>query len=139
MKKSRFSSNISNVVQEQKAFKQQQQETTPSQPTSSRSEQICSEDKVSASESTTNTTDIVYDINKWPDSLKNYCARVYKHYATISQVSEDQVTKYLQKKITEAFKVSPDLNTGWETKAIPEIHDIKQVYNKNLEITRKQQ
>ena len=127
VKKSRFSSNISNVVQEQNRFKQQQE--TPVQPTTSRSEEICSEDtaSTSVSASATTPTDIVYDINKWPDTLKNYCARVYKHYATISQVSEDQVTKYLQKKITDAFKVTPDLNTGWETEAIPEIYDIKQV------------
>lgn len=91
---------------------------------------ICSEDMdvESSKKKDEEQCDIVYHIDKWPDSLKNYCARIYKHYSQSTQVSEDQVTKYLQKKITDAFKVRADLNTGWETEKIPEIYDIKQVY-----------
>lgn len=135
VKKSRFSCSLTNVIQEQNRFKeQQQQQPQQSKPDVVNTEatnttkkdngsEICNEDK----------NDIVYDINKWPDSLKAYCAKVYKHYSQNGQVSEDQVTKYLQKKIIDAFKVTPDLNTGWETEPIPEIYDIKQVRTSSSE------
>lgn len=133
VKKSRFSSHVSNVTQEQVRFRQEQQFKQSSKP-----EQICSEDMDvedkslgvgGGVEEQEEQCDIVFHIDKWPDALKNYCARVYKQYANSTQVSEDQVTKYLQKRITDAFKVRPDLNVGWETESIPEIYDIKQVRN----------
>lgn len=138
VKKSRFSSNVSNVVQEQNRFKEQQQQQQQQQKvtTAVANVGICNEDmdgsstskdKKEEEEETTEQCDIVYHIEKWPDALKNFCARVYKQYAQSTQVSEDQVTKYLQKRITDAFKVRADLNTGWETEKIPEIYDIKQV------------
>lgn len=42
-------------------------------------------------------------------------------------VSEDQVTKYLQKRITDAFKLKPDLNIGWDAEPLPDIISIKKV------------
>ena len=42
-------------------------------------------------------------------------------------VSEDQVTKYLQQRITDAFKVKPDLNIGWENEPLPDIIAIRKV------------
>lgn len=132
VKKSRFSSNVSNVIQEQNRFKEQQQQqqqkaaTVPAKSVPGKSE-ICNEDMEIEENANEAQCDIVYHIDKWPDALKNYCARVYKQYASSSQVSEDQVTKYLQKRITDAFKIRPDLNNGWESEKIPEIYDIKQV------------
>lgn len=132
VKKSRFSSNVSNVIQEQNRFKeqQQQQQKAASVPVKSApgKSDICNEDmEIEENGNESAQCDIVYHIDKWPDALKNYCARVYKQYASSSQVSEDQVTKYLQKRITDAFKLRPDLNNGWESEKIPEIYDIKQV------------
>lgn len=126
VKKSRFSSNISNVVEEQNRFKQEQQhKQVKPEP---KSHQIAVEDMdVDKKPAAETSSDTVYDIKKWPEALKAYCAKVYKHYSSVSQVSEDQVTKYLQKRITDVFKVTPDLNTGWEHEPIPEIYDIKQV------------
>lgn len=40
-------------------------------------------------------------------------------------ITEDQVTKYLQKRITETFKLKPDLNIPWQTEPTPSIEAIK--------------
>lgn len=153
VKKSRFSqaTNVSNVIQEQTRFKQQQEQHKPvieilssstTNANANRSNGICSEDmgmdecnnnKSSATSSSDERdvasaqSDIVYDINKWPASLKTYCASVYQHYQKITLVSEDQVTKYLQKRITDAFKENADLNSGWQTEPIPDVLAIKKV------------
>ena len=37
------------------------------------------------------------------------------------------MTKYLQQRITDAFKIKPNLETGWETEAMPNVDDIKKV------------
>lgn len=51
------------------------------------------------------SSDIVFDINKWPLALKNYCTKVYQAYASNFNVNESQVTAYLQSRITEVFKI----------------------------------
>jgi hypothetical protein len=135
-RKSRFQS-IDHVKQQQDLFKnkqnQQENEQSKSQEsnTSSTSEAQVDATKQDGDptkkQTTTNVIDIVYDINKWPSSLKDFCARVYKHYHTSTIVTEDQVTKYLQQRITNAFKLKPDLNVGWESEALPDIISIKKV------------
>lgn len=52
---------------------------------------------------------------------------MYQHYQSITLVSEDQVTKYLQQRITDAFKVKQDLNIGWENEPLPDIIAIRKV------------
>jgi hypothetical protein len=84
-------------------------------------------DKEEKKTTTNQVSDIVYDINKWPIALKTYCAKVYQHYQTITMVSEDQVTKYLQQRITEAFNLKPDLNIGWDKEPLPDIISIRKV------------
>lgn len=72
-------------------------------------------------------SDIVFDIHKWPPALKNYCTKVYQHFQKVLNISEDQVTKYLQQRITETFKEKPDLNIAWYDEPVPEIEQIRQV------------
>ena len=40
-------------------------------------------------------------------------------------ISEDQVTKYLQKRITETFKLKPDLNISWQNEPVPDVNAIR--------------
>ena len=60
-------------------------------------------------------------------ALKSYCTKVYQHYSKIMHVSEDQVTKYLQQRITETFKLKPDLNIAWHEEPVPNIEAIRKV------------
>ncbi|CAF0882411.1 unnamed protein product [Brachionus calyciflorus] len=124
-RKSRFNmtQSVSNVIKEQEKFKEKNNEKI-TEPLSETSSKI---DNVEKKEVSTPGSDIVFDINKWPLSLKTYCAKVYQHYQTITLVSEDQVTKYLQKRITDAFKIKPDLNIPWDREPLPDINSIKQV------------
>ena len=108
-RKSRFD-NLNNVTNQQKEFEQ----TTANKTETQQQQQA-------------NGAEIVSNINKWPASLKSFCAKVYQHYQTITTVTEDQVTKYLQQRITDAFKIKPNLETGWETEAMPNVDDIKKV------------
>jgi hypothetical protein len=45
----------------------------------------------------------------------------------VHAISEDQVTKYLQQRITDTFKLKPDLNVGWDIEAVPSLEDIRKV------------
>jgi hypothetical protein len=143
VKKSRFDL-TSNVASEQKAFSSAKTNdaikvTIVSTPltnkppeahatsSSSSAGSIASEDTVAPSADTQKQTDIVYDIKKWPDSLKAYCAKVYAHYQQLATLGDDQVTKYLQKRITEVFKQSPDLLIDWENEPLPDVASIKKV------------
>ena len=69
----------------------------------------------------------MFDIHKWPLELKNYCTKVYQHYSKMMHVSEDQVTKYLQQRITETFKLKPDLNIAWQEEPVPDLEAIRKV------------
>jgi hypothetical protein len=144
-KKSRFSSldSISNVTAQQASYEQEtktkasqletkpssvsKQITTVSSSPSAPSMETSKEEQKTTSTTTSQVSDIVYDINKWPIALKTYCAKVYQHYQTITLVSEDQVTKYLQQRITEAFNLKPDLNIGWDKEPLPDIISIRKV------------
>ena len=72
-------------------------------------------------------SDIVFDIHKWPPALKSYCTKVYQHFQKILNISEDQVTKYLQQRITETFKDKPDLNIAWHDEPVPDVEQIRKV------------
>lgn len=78
-------------------------------------------------------SDVVFDINKWPVSLKNYCAKVYQQYAASTQVTEQQVTNYLQNRITQAFKVKADLGINWDAEKMPDVNTIKQLASVKIE------
>jgi hypothetical protein len=108
------------VTSQQKEFEQQQQQQQASSANATK--------PATANEQQHNgSAEIVSNINKWPTSLKNFCAKVYQHYQTITAVTEDQVTKYLQQRITDAFKIKSNLETGWETETMPSVDDIKKV------------
>lgn len=136
-RKSRFNmiDSVSNVTNQQNQFKQQQQQQQQQQQdqsvkTETNQNTMDTESSQEKDQTETNEqaqSDIVYDIHKWPASLKNYCAKVYQHYQQITIVSEDQVTKYLQQRITDAFKQKQDLNIGWENEKIPDVIAIKKV------------
>lgn len=117
-RKSRFTESIDNVTKEQENFKKEVKEI--SQPMA---QQEIKDEEIKKEQG----SDIVFDINKWPTALKNYCAKVYQHYQNIKQVSEDQVTKYLQKRITDAFKVRSDLNIAWDIEPLPDVAAIRLV------------
>jgi hypothetical protein len=141
VKKSRFDlsssdSLISNVTQEQKSFEKNEQEkvrtlSTPMSSTKAGSavnENVAEEEiRVTKQQQQAPTTDIVYDIKKWPVNLKAYCARVYQHYVKIVAVDEEQVTKYLQKRITDVFQINPELTIDWEKEPVPDLIAIKKV------------
>ena len=74
-----------------------------------------------------NNSEIVSNINKWPASLKTFCAKVYQHFQSSLVLAEDQVTKYLQQRITDAFKLKSDLETGWECESMPSVEAIRKV------------
>ena len=121
---------LTNIQAEQENFKKQQQEVI----ITSKSDEVKADESIVNTTSTQPTSpttqpqaDIVSDINKWPASLKAYCTKVYQHFQKLTNISEDQVTKYLQHRITETFKIKPDLNIAWESEKIPEVSDIKQV------------
>lgn len=120
-RKSRFTESIANVIKEQESGKQQAKEIVQQQQPPAQQEAKSEEIKKEQG------SDIVFDINKWPNALKSYCARVYQHYQNIKQVSEDQVTKYLQKRITDAFKIRADLNIVWDSEPLPDVAAIRQV------------
>jgi hypothetical protein len=149
VKKSRFDL-TSNVASEQRAFTQQQlttkavvndsiKITVMSSPLSSSSSStsvagksgsecgIASEDTVGNGVADDQKNDTVYDIRKWPETLKAYCAKVYAHYQKLATVGDDQVTKYLQKRITEVFKNTPDLKIDWGSEPLPDVATIKRV------------
>lgn len=117
-RKTRFTESIDNVIKEQEKTNKEVKEISHPPAQQEIKDEETKKDQGS---------DIVFDINKWPNALKNYCAKVYQHYQNIKQVSEDQVTKYLQKRITDAFKIRSDLNIDWEKEALPEIASIRQV------------
>lgn len=129
VKKSRFSLTgpdaVSNVANEQTRFKQEQDATKPA-PAAPAAPTV-EEPAKPESATPASQPDIVYDINKWPMALKTFCAKVYHHYQAITLVSEDQVTKYLQKRITDAFKQNPNLDVGWDAEPIPDIISIRKV------------
>ena len=129
-KKSRFNAtsldSLTNVKQQQEMFnKKQEIDTDNSKQTNEVVANVNTQ--IATPTKTATASDIVYDINKWPVSLKEYCAKVYQHYQSITLVTEDQVTKYLQQRITNAFKLKPDLNIGWETEPMPDIISIRKV------------
>ena len=133
VRKSRFdNSSISNVINEQAEFdKSDMAEKRVDDKKQEVAVVLKSEEVAPTSSNTASTTssatDIVFDINKWPVALRNYCAKVYQHYQGVNSVSEDQVTKYLQQRITETFKEKPDLNVGWEKEAVPDLVAIRAV------------
>ena len=136
-RKSRFN-NLNNVAAQQKEFEQRNQakiETQapppPASPANNAASSASTPAPASASAAATpdvkQQSDIVFDIHKWPNSLKTFCAKVYQHYQNILLVTEDQVTKYLQQRITDAFKIKPNLEIGWETEQMPDVEQIKRV------------
>lgn len=124
VRKSRFNS-LDNIQSQQKAFEVKSQIIIDSPPSSSSSDQK-REIEIPVSNSS-NQSEIVFDIHKWPASLKSFCAKVYQCYQSITLVAEDQVTKYLQQRITDAFKVKQNLEIGWETELMPTVEQIKEV------------
>lgn len=79
-------------------------------------------------------SDVVFDINKWPMSLKNYCSKVYQHFAGSSQVSEQLVTNYLQNRITQAFRVKADLAINWDAEKIPDVNTVRQLGSIKIDV-----
>jgi hypothetical protein len=110
-KKSRFNAtsldSLSNVKQQQENFnKKQDIDNDKSKQTN---EVVVSANapaviNTTTPAKTTIASDIVYDINKWPVSLKEYCAKVYQHYQSITLVTEDQVGKVNQCQISFRFE-----------------------------------
>jgi len=78
-------------------------------------------------------SDVVFDINKWPVSLKSYCSKVYQQHAGSTQVTEQQVTNYLQNRITQAFKVKADLAINWDVEKMPDVNTIRQLASLKVE------
>jgi len=127
-RKSRFNNNIlngslPNIEAEQNSFKQKSQENSSNACKSSLVEAAKSVESAVA----TSASDIASDINKWPANLRTYCTKVYQFYQKQTILSEDQVTKYLQQKITDTFKIKPDLSIDWDNEKIPEVSQIKQI------------
>jgi hypothetical protein len=122
VRKSRFNS-LDNIKNQQRAF----DEKTTTDPRVNNPVAVSSVKIEAQTVSSSSQSEIVFDIHKWPVSLKSFCAKVYQHYQSITLVAEDQVTKYLQQRITDAFKVKPNLEVGWETEQIPTVEQIKQV------------
>lgn len=122
-RKSRFNTNsLANIQAEQESFKKKEaEEIKVSEPT------VIKQEEPVATKTTTTAADIVADINKWPATLKAYCTKVYQFYQKLHTVSEDQVTKYLQQRITDTFKLKPDLNIDWDNEKIPDVSAIRLV------------
>jgi hypothetical protein len=78
-------------------------------------------------------SDVVFDINKWPVALKNYCSKVYQQYAASTLVTEQQVTNYLQNRITQAFKLKADLGINWDAEKMPDVNTIRQLASLKVE------
>jgi len=116
---------LSNVTAEQNAFKAKDQVNImkPNTAIETQKSPVTNEAKEAADAKA--ASDIVFDIHKWPVALKTYCTKVYQNYANVFGLSEDQVTKYLQKRITDTFKIKPDLNIDWESEPVPSIEDIR--------------
>lgn len=126
------SSSTSNVIKQQNLYQQYQQK---------QKEKLATEAAAKSQPTTTTTTtttnpnpttptygdDIISDINKWPVSLKNYCSRLFTIYHSNKLVSEQQVTRYLQTRITETFKIKNDLNINWDNEKIPDVQTIRQL------------
>lgn len=125
-RKSRFD-NLANITAEQTEYQNSNQK--PNEP--KKSESIPNKQQPETTQSKAElekaAADIVFDIHKWPPALKTYCTKVYQHYQKVHTISEDQVTKYLQQRITETFKQQPDLNIAWHMEAVPEIEAIRKV------------